>query len=170
MKTHLPFRQLKLRPGDEYRDTIDVELSALDLAGQRYLPVPSTVPTAVIVTRAMNGTVMALAFDVRVHGPCFRCLDDAALDIEIRAREYQALHPDGDPELMSEYVDDDVLDVSAWAHDALALALPGKILCRPDCAGLCPVCGKNLNDEPHTHAEEAADPRWAALEELKDQL
>jgi uncharacterized protein len=168
--THLSLRQLKLRPGDEYRDTVDIELAALELAGQRYLPVPSTLPTAVAVTQTTNGTVLALAFDIRVHGPCFRCLDDAALDLEIRAREYQALNPEGDPELMSEYVSDDVLDVSAWAHDALALALPGKILCRPDCAGLCPVCGENLNEEPHTHDEEAVDPRWAALEELKDQL
>ena len=168
--THLPLRQLKLRPGEEYRDTIDVELSSLELAGERYLPVPSTVPTSVVVTRTTSGTVMALSFDVRVHGPCFRCLDDASLDLEVRAREYQALDPEGDPELMSEYVSDDVLDVSAWAHDALALALPDKILCRPDCAGLCPVCGKNLNVEPHTHEEEAVDPRWAALAELKDQL
>ena len=168
--TQLALRQLRLRPGEEYRDTIEVELASLELAGQRYLPVPSTVTAGVIVTRATNGTVMALSFDVRVHGPCFRCLDDASLDLEIRAREYQALDPEGDPELMSEYVSDDVLDVSAWAHDALALALPGKILCRPDCAGLCPVCGKNLNLEPHTHEQEAGDPRWAALESLKDQL
>lgn len=168
--TQLALRQLRLRPGEEYRDTIEVELASLELAGQRYLPVPSTVPAGVIVTRATNGTVMALSFDVRVHGPCFRCLDDASLDLEIRAREYQALDPEGDPELMSEYVSDDVLDVSDWARDALALALPGKILCRSDCAGLCPVCGKNLNLEPHEHAEQAVDPRWAALEELKDQL
>ena len=62
------------------------------------------------------------------------------------------------------------LDVSAWARDAVALALPEKILCRPDCAGLCPVCGKNLNDEPHAHEEATADPRWAALEALRDDL
>ena len=52
----------------------------------------------------------------------------------------------------------------------MALALPDKILCRPECAGLCPVCGKNLNDEPHTHEEEQADSRWAALEQLRDRL
>ena len=49
-----------------------------------------------------------------------------------------------------------MLDVSAWARDAIALALPEKILCRPDCAGLCGVCGKNLNDEPHEHEEHTA--------------
>jgi len=53
---------------------------------------------------------------------------------------------------------------------AIALALPDKILCRSDCAGLCPMCGKNLNDEPHEHDEHEADPRWAALAELRDRL
>ena len=62
------------------------------------------------------------------------------------------------------------LDVSGWARDAVALALPDKILCRPDCAGLCPECGKNLNDEPHTHEETETDPRWAALEALRDDV
>ena len=46
---------------------------------------------------------------------------------------------------------------------------PTQILCRPDCAGLCPVCGKDLNDEPHEHEETVADPRWAALEALRDE-
>ena len=53
---------------------------------------------------------------------------------------------------------DGELDVGAWARDQLALALPDQILCRPDCAGLCPVCGKNLNVEPHEH-EEASPTR-----------
>jgi len=67
-------------------------------------------------------------------------------------------------------VADDMLDLSAWARDAIALALPAKILCGPDCAGLCPVCGGNLNEEPHTHDELAGDPRWAVLDELRGQL
>ena len=68
---------------------------------------------------------------------------------------------------MSPYVADGRLDLSGWAHDAVVLALPDKILCREDCAGLCPVCGKNLNLEPHEHEGEVGDPRWAALAELK---
>ena len=168
--THLPLRQLKLRPGEEYRDTIDVELSSLELAGERYLPVPSTVPTGVVVTRTTSGTVMALSFDVRVHGPCFRCLDDAVLELAISAREYQATSPGESDELTTPYVDEETLDLSAWARDAVALALPDKILCREDCAGLCAVCGKNLNREPHTHGDEPTDSRWAALESLREKL
>ena len=71
----------------------------------------------------------------------------------------QATKPESDDE-RTEYLDDDRLDLSAWARDAIALALPDQILCRPDCAGLCPVCGKDLNAEPHEHVEERLDPRW----------
>ena len=74
-------------------------------------------------------------------------------------------------ELRSEYVvDDDQLELSAWARDAISLELPEQILHSRDCAGLCPVCGKDLNVEPHTHADEVLDPRWSALEELRDRL
>ena len=107
--------------------------------------------------------------EVTLHGPCYRCLGDAVLDVPIHAREYQASSPD-DEELRTPYLVEGRLDVSGWGRDAVALALPDKILCRPDCAGLCPECGKNLNDEPHTHEEAEADPRWAALEALRDDV
>jgi uncharacterized protein len=64
-------------------------------------------------------------------------------------------------------IGDETVDLSAWARDAIALALPDKILCRTDCAGLCPVCGKDLNVEPHEHEKPAPDSRWAALEALR---
>jgi uncharacterized protein len=63
---------------------------------------------------------------------------------------------------------DGVLDLSAWARDALALTLPTQILCRPECAGLCAVCGANLNEAGPDHVhEQSPDPRWAKLAELK---
>jgi uncharacterized protein len=130
--------------------------------------VPDKVPAGLEITRANTGTVFSLAFTARLFGPCYRCLGDAVLELPIRAREYQAESPE-DEELTTEYVDGNMLEVSQWARDAIALALPDKILCREDCAGLCSVCGKNLNDEPHTHEEEHVDPRWAALEALRDE-
>ena len=169
MKT-FNLRTLRLRPGEEYRDEIELELEPFELGGQRYLPVPEKVPAELAISRASTGTVFELRFAVRLHGPCFRCLDDAVLDLPISAREYQATNPGDAEELPTQYVVDDRLDVAAWARDATALALPDKILCRPDCAGLCPVCGRDLNDEPHTHDEEAVDPRWSGLAELRDRL
>jgi uncharacterized protein len=99
-----------------------------------------------------------------------RCLEDAALDVRIDAREYHAANPGDDDELASEYVVEDQLELTAWARDAIALALPDQILHDPDCAGLCPECGKNLNLEPHSHEDVSGDPRWSALEELRDRL
>ena len=122
------------------------------------------------ITKATTGTVFELSFRAALHGPCFRCLRDTVVEESVHAREYQANSPGGDPELQNEYLHDDELDVSAWARDAFALQLPDKILHAPDCAGLCPVCGKDLNDEPHTHEELGGDPRWSALDELRGQL
>ena len=166
--TSFSLRQVKLRPGEQYRDELELELSPLSYGGQRYLPVPEKVPAEFEITRANTGTVFTLAFTARLHGPCYRCLGDAVLEVPIRAREYQAENPE-DEQMTTQYIEGSNLDVSQWARDAVALALPDKILCRPDCAGLCDVCCKNLNDEPHEHEEEHGDPRWAALEALRDQ-
>jgi uncharacterized protein len=132
--------------------------------------VPGTVPAELALTKASTGTVFELKFTTRLHGPCYRCLDDAVLEVPIAAREYQATNPEGSDELKTPYLEADNLDLAAWSRDAVALALPDKILCRAECAGLCPVCGKNLNNEPHIHEEETADSRWAALEALREQL
>ena len=112
--------------------------------------------------------MLELSVALTLAGPCFRCLGEAELPVRLSLREYQATKPESDDE-ETEYLDDDRVDLSAWAHDAIALALPDKILCRDDCAGLCPVCGKDLNVEPHVHAEERTDPRWAKLSELKQE-
>jgi uncharacterized protein len=163
-------RSVKLRSGEEYRDAVEIELAPLELAGQRYLFVPAELPAELAISRASTGTVFQLGFQARLHGPCMRCLADAALDVDIDTREYQATNPGSDEELKTPYLADNNLDLAAWGRDAVILALPDKILCRADCAGLCPVCGRDLNVEPHEHEEEPADSRWGALAELRDKL
>ena len=169
MTTTLNLRTIRLRSGEQFRDELEIQLEPLELGGQRYLPVPQQAPAELTVTRASTGTVFELAFRVRLHGPCYRCLEDAVLELPISAREYQATSPESE-EMRTPYLEDEQLDLSAWARDALALDLPDKILCKPDCVGLCPVCGKDLNVEPHEHGEPEPDSRWSALAELKNRL
>jgi len=164
--TAFDLRRLRLRSGDQARERVEIEIEPLVLGGQTYEPQPNPAPAELRVTRASSGTVLELAFDVALAGPCFRCLTDAELPLSLNLREYEATKPESEDE-RTEYLDDDRVDLSAWTHDAIALALPDKILCRPDCAGLCPVCGKDLNAEPHEHVEERVDPRWAKLRELQ---
>jgi uncharacterized protein len=168
--TTFSLRRLRLRHGEEHRDEHEVELEPLQLGGERYVAVPARVPAELVVTRTPTGTVLELRVHARLHGPCQRCLADAVIERDLALREYHAASPEADEELRSPYVVDDQVDLSAWARDAVALALPEQILCREDCAGLCAVCGRDLNLEPHEHEEERSDPRWAALEELRRTL
>ena len=167
--TIFDLRRLRLRSGDEHRERVEIELAPLQFGGQRYVPVPEEVAAELIVNRAVTGTLMQLRFRGRLHGPCQRCLEDAVVERSIAVREYQASN-DASEELQSPYLEDDKLDLSSWARDSLVLALPEQILHAPDCKGLCPVCGKDLNVEPHEHEIEQRDPRWAALEELREKL
>jgi uncharacterized protein len=167
--TMFDLRNIRVRSGEEHREAVEIAIAPVALGGERYVAVPDELPAELAVTRASTGWVFDLSHSVRLHGPCVRCLADAVVDEMLALREYQATSPDSD-ELTTPYLADDRLNLSAWARDSLILALPDKILCRLDCAGLCPVCGKDLNRDPHEHGEEEPDPRWAALEGLKDRL
>jgi uncharacterized protein len=167
--TSLDLRRVRLRSGEQHRESYAIALEPLTFGGQRYLPVPEKPDAELTITRAATGTVFDLRFTGRLHGPCHRCLGDAVIDRRIAAQEYQATSPDAD-ELRTPYIAGDLLDLSGWARDALVLSLPEQILCREDCAGLCPVCGADLNVEPHEHEQETADPRWSALEQLRERL
>jgi uncharacterized protein len=158
--------RLSLHFGEGRRLDTPARLEPVTAGGQRY---EANVPgeARLDVSRTATGYALRLRAAVDVSGPCVRCLEPARARIEIDAREVDQPGSD-DEELRSPYVSGVELDLSQWAHDALALAMPQRFLCRPDCAGLCPVCGGSLNDAAsgeHDHASEG-DPRWAKLREL----
>jgi len=88
----LNLRQIKLRSGEEYRDEIELELEPFELGGERYLPVPEKVPAELAITKASTGTVLELGFTARLHGPCYRCLGDAVLEVPIGLLEATRPH------------------------------------------------------------------------------
>ena len=147
---------------------IPLRLGPIEIAGQAYEPVPEAATARLDVSRPTHGYALRLRFPFAVEGPCMRCLEPASVGTEVDAREVDQQDTD-DEELRSPYVVDQVLDVGRWAHDAAVLALPTRILCRPDCAGLCAVCGESLNDsDPAAHEHgRGGDPRWAKLRDLE---
>lgn len=165
--TTIDLARLSLSHGEGRRLEVPVALEPLELAGQAYVS-PDSVPVRLDVSRPSGGYAFRLRFPVRIEGPCMRCLEGAVLEAEIDAREVAQENTE-DEELLSPYVVDDELDLGRWAHDAAVLAIPSQFLCRPDCAGLCQVCGESLNDaDPADHEHETEpDPRWAKLKELK---
>ena len=158
---------LRLTSGEGRRLELNVRLAPLVLAGETYPVVPDVLPARLDISRTTGpGYALRLRFTATLQGPCMRCLRDASPEFKIDAREVS--QPGGAEELDSPYVQAGLLDVAAWARDALALALPPAVLCTPDCAGLCPICGVALAraGPEHTH-ERAPDPRWAKLAELE---
>ena len=141
----------------------------MTLAGQDYLPASSPTDVRLDVSRTSSAYALRLRFPILLEGPCQRCLEPAELAVEVDAREVDQAGAQ-DEELQSPYVAAEELDASGWARDAIALALPARILCRDDCAGLCTVCGESLNDAnpaDHEHGG-GGDPRWAKLRELTE--
>lgn len=157
---------LGLRSGDGRRLDLHVPIDAFHYGGEPYAVTPELVPVRLDVSRTTGmGWALRLRFSAGLSGPCMRCLEPAEPNVAVDAREVD--QPGGGEELRSPYVEGEELDLAAWARDAYALALPAQVVCREDCAGLCPKCGVNLNEDPD-HAHEAEpDPRWAKLRELR---
>jgi uncharacterized protein len=156
--------QLQLHSGEARRLDLEVMLDALKLGGQDYVIDGRRVPVRLDVSHTTSGWSLRVRFDVKLAGPCMRCLEPANRVISIEAREVD--QPGGGEDLQSPYIVDGQLDVHGLVRDALALDLPATIVCRDDCAGLCSVCGENLNTNPHEH-DKPIDSRWAKLSELK---
>lgn len=158
---------LHLTSGEGRRLELDVRMEPFALGGESYALEPDVLPVRLDISRTTGqGYALRLRFEATLQGPCMRCLEPAQATFEIDAREIS--QPGAGEELDSPYVDGGTLDLGAWARDALALSLPRAILCRDDCAGLCRVCGANLNTAgPDHHHEAERDPRWAKLSEIK---
>jgi DUF177 domain-containing protein len=158
--------RLQLASGQSRRVELRVQLEELEFGGQRYWSHTPLTDALLDATRTKHGYSLRLRFGAELDGPCMRCLEDSETEVAIDAREVD--QPGGGDDLSSPYVDGDELDVRAWARDALALALPAQIVCRPECRGLCAVCGENLNGADPSHAHERApDPRFAKLAEIE---
>lgn len=158
---------LRLTAGEGRRLDLAVAVEPFELGGETYRVAGSPVPVRLDVSRTTgSGYALRLRLAARLEGPCMRCLEPAAPVFEVDAREIS--QPGEGDELESPYVKAGILDLQAWAHDALALTLPAQMLCRPDCAGLCPVCGTDLNSAGPDHGHHPdPDPRWAKLSEVK---
>jgi uncharacterized protein len=163
---------LRLSSGEGRRLELAVPIEPVSIGGETYRAEPIDaslpgVPVVLDVSRMMGGGyALRLRFSAALSGPCMRCLKQARPSVDVDAREVD--RPGEGEELESPYVGDESLDLAAWVRDAFVLAAPAKVLCREDCAGLCPTCAADLNEAGPEHRHETApDPRWAKLRELK---
>jgi len=159
--------RLMLSSGEAGSVDLNVPVDPLAFGGQAYTAGDGKVETRLDVSRTTGaGFALRLRFGLRLSGPCMRCLGDAGAPAAVDVREVHQ-PADDDENLVSEYLDENDLDLRSWVRDALVLALPVQIVCGEECRGLCPICGANLNEDPTHEHEREPDPRWAKLSELK---
>jgi uncharacterized protein len=119
-------------------------------------------------SRTSRGILVQGHLQTCLQAECNRCLSEALVPLEVSLEEMY-VYP---PEPGCEFTVDDtgVLDLAPLLREETILEIPLGVLCKPDCAGLCPDCGHNLNDGPCECDRDAIDPRLAALRALKDKL
>lgn len=122
----------------------------------------------------MDGVFVTGSAHGAATGECARCLDPLQLDVDVDLAELylyeetrRSLSEAGDDEAEDQHiVTEEHVDLEPVLRDAVVTALPFQPLCRPDCPGLCPVCGIRMADAEDGHAHEEIDPRWKALQGL----
>lgn len=129
------------------------------------VPPGSPVDLELRLESVVEGVLVTGTAGIRLQGQCARCLEPVTSTEEVDLQELY-LYPDKEPDdAEASRLDGELLDLEPLLRDTVVLDLPFTPLCRPDCAGLCPECGANLNADPgHRHAD-PVDPRWAALTE-----
>ena len=165
---------LRAAPGTERRYTIDP--FEMEIAEDLRLAQP--IEGEVRLSRAGRSIIARARVNTAIDGTCGRCLVPVIAPISVELEEEALPSIDIDSGLPIDVEDepdalrlDDhhELDLGEPIREAIALAEPITVLCRPDCKGLCLVCGIDLNSvTDHAHADEAIDPRLAALAEWRD--
>jgi len=128
-------------------------------------------------THTNPGPYLEGAADAHVAAQCARCLKpiDTPVHADFAEQYYATVPVDSGVGLVDAPLDaktigsDFKIDLTPLLREELILVTPVAALCRPDCAGLCPVCGDDLNERPHAH-DESVDQRGSALQQLKDRI
>ena len=147
-------------PGDSY--AVD---GVLDIAGytvgQREFTVASGFAYDAVFTNTGDGILATGLVRACVEGLCDRCLDPATFEVAGEIQEYYLFEEPDDPDAFEDGYEligeDRVVDLLGPIYDAVIIDTPYVVLCDPDCKGLCPVCGANLNREQCECAARAAE-------------
>ena len=164
-------------PGDSYPVSGHVDATSYTV-GEKEFQLPSGASYDVVFTNAGDGILVTGIVRAEATGECDRCLDPASFEVAGEIEEYYLFAEPEDPEAYEDGFEllgeDRVIDLSDAVSDAIVMDTPFVLLCKPDCAGLCPTCGANLNHEQcdcAEHAEEAwtesDENPFAALKGLK---
>jgi uncharacterized protein len=164
---------LLAEPAGSIRD-IEVASGPLDLGTD--LHQRQGVSGRVRLTRTNRGLLVQARLGTSIDQECSRCLRqiDFPLDLELEEEALPSIDlvsglpidATAEPEVLR-LNDHHELELENEIREAIMLSEPIAPLCRPDCPGLCPICGQELAGGRHDHEEEDVDPRLEALRDFK---
>ena len=131
------------------------------------VPAGSLISVDLVVESMSDGASVVGTVRAPWAGECMRCLQPAGGVLVADVRELYQQRPTTDE---SFEFDGEHIDLEPMARQSVMLELPVAPLCRPNCAGLCAICGANRNDAPCTCTTAPVDVRWSALDELRAQF
>ncbi len=123
----------------------------------------------VTFTRTQRGILLHVAASAIVPTICVRCLEATLSSISTEFTELYAFDHRAETESGLIVPENGYIDISPLVREYLILDIPTNPLCKPDCLGLCPVCGENRNEVDCGCDIETIDPRLAKLKDLLDQ-
>lgn len=152
-------------PGDSYAVSGNVEAGSYAV-GEKEFSLENGVDYDVVLTHTGSGVLVSGIVRASATGTCDLCLDPAHLDIAGEIEEYYLFDEPDDPEAYEDGFEvigpERVIDLAEPIADAVIMDTPFVVLCKPDCKGLCPTCGVNLNREQCDCAEHAEEERIAS--------
>jgi uncharacterized protein len=121
--------------------------------------------------RTTEGIWVRGTLAVFVDLQCVRCLVPVAHELEIELDERFQLPPIDEEDRGEIYpIEADLhIDLEPVLREAVIVSIPMRVLCRVECAGLCPTCGQDLNEGPCDCPTDDIDPRMAALKALLEE-
>lgn len=157
--------ELLRQPGSHRDVVVTVDAGALDVDDDR-------IGGPISVELALDTTIDGIVASGRVVVPwadgCKRCLTPLTGEAASEVDELYQLDVT-DPDAF-ELPTDGPLDLSELVREHALLAMPDAVLCRDDCAGICPVCGADRNETDCGCDTEVRDDRWSALDALRAEL
>jgi uncharacterized protein len=158
--------ELLRRPGSERRLTLRPTVAELGIVDPKFDP-DATVEVSLRLESLTDGIVVDGLLRAPWADSCRRCLAPAGGDVVSEVGELFQ-HVVTDPDAFE--IVGDQIDLGAMIRENILLDAPVAPLCRPDCAGLCPTCGIDLNTAACDCVTAVVDPRWEALSQLKANL
>lgn len=155
-------RELLRQPGAHKAVTGSFDAGELGVPDPR---VTGPVAVALVTTSTLDGVVVEGSVSVPWRSSCRRCLVDVdgVVDISIDEVYQEGAVDDAD----AFPIEGDQIDLVPAVREAVLLELPTDVLCRDECAGICPVCGIDRNQSSCECDTSVRDDRWAALDALR---